>query len=144
MAVEKVNARDWVVEINTGTPAVPVWTQIGGLTSFSLGHTSEKTPTTDFDSGGRSEHQVMERGGSITIEGRFLEDPANGTRDAGQAAVETLGDAVGNASLGTFRFTSPGNTAKTRKASVDLGDQGGGNNDKTSWSATLEFSGAAA
>lgn len=142
MPKEKVNARDWVVSINTGTVALPVWTQIGGLTSLNITRATEKTATTDFDSDGIAEHQVMERGKSLEIEGHFLEDPADKTRDAGQEAVEALANEVGLASLKQFKFVSPGGTGKIAKFSAEMGGVGGGNNAKTSWSATLERSGA--
>ena len=142
MATEKVDARDWVTSINTGSIAVPVWTAIGGIDEFGLAKSATKTDTGDFDSNGKSEHNVMERGGSIALKGFFLEDLATKARDAGQAAVETLAEAVGSASLGQFKFVSPAATGKIAMASVELDDVGGGKNAKTSWGCTLEFSGA--
>jgi hypothetical protein len=144
MAREKVNARDWVVEINTGTEAVPVWTQIGGLTSFTIDRNDEETDTTDFDSGGLEEHHVMQRGKTIGLEGFYLEDPADESRDPGQAAVEALAEAVGAASLKQFRFQSPAGNGRVAKFSAKLGTVGGGNNDKTSWAVELKRSGAEA
>lgn len=144
MALEKVNARDWVTNINTGTEAVPVWTQIAGINNFVINRGTEKTPTTDFDSGGTAEHHAMERSKTLGLEGRRLEDPADGSLDPGQEAVETLADAVGVASLKQFQFISPGGTIRTAKFSAEMGGIGGGNNDKTSWGCTIERSGAEA
>lgn len=142
MANEKVDARDWVIAINTGTVAVPVWAAVGGINELTIGSSAEKTDTGDFDSAGRSEHNVMERGGSIGLKGFFLEDPADGTRDVGQAAVEAAAALVGTASLDQYKFTSPGGTGKIAMASVEMDDVGGGRNAKTAWGCTLEFSGA--
>ncbi len=142
MAVQKVLARDWGKEINTGTLAVPIWTPIGGLKSLGFDHSDAKTDLTDHDSAGMDEHLVAGRGATVSLEGFFLEDPDTGTRDTGQAAVEALAAAVGQDSLGQFRLTTPGGTTRIFMASATLGGQGGGNNDATSWSATLTRSGA--
>lgn len=142
MAVTKVNARDWTVEINTGTEGVPTWVQIGGLTSFTVENSEAETDDTTFDSAGIEEQVVMQRGKQLSIEGKFLEDEADGSRNAGQAAVEAAADDVGEASKKQYRFTSPGGTIETAKFTTRLGSIGGGNNDRTSWAATLKRSGA--
>src|SRR5690606_6852407 len=133
LAVTKILARDIVVEIQTN-PVGPVYAEIGGLTSLSLSPTKNDADTTDFNSGGRLEHIVASRGMGITLEGQRLEDPATGSRDPGQEAVETLADAIGAASLGDFRITSPGGKTWTFKASADVTPMGGGNDDPSSWS----------
>lgn len=142
MATTKVNARDWTFELNTGTEAIPAWTEIGGITSMTIGRESEDVDTTDFASNGVAEHEKMERGRTIELEGFFLEDTGTGTRDAGQAAVETLADAVGSASLDQLRITSPGGKTYTQKVSAELGEIGGGKNDKSSWGVSFTRSGA--
>lgn len=139
MAVTKVNARDWTVEY---TADESTFVEIGGINSFTIEHDQVEADTTDFNSDGNEEHEIMQRGKSLSLEGFFLEDESAGTRDAGQEAVETLAEATGSASLGTFRFTSPGGTAKSGQFSASLGGTGGGHNDKTSWSVTLKRSGA--
>lgn len=141
MAVTKINARDWTFEISDGA-ATPVFTEIGGINTMTIGREATDTDTTTFDSAGQAEHEVMERGRTLEVEGFFLEDTSDGTRDPGQEAVETLADAVGAESLQDIRITSPGGSTWTHKMSCELGDQGGGNNDKTSWSASFTRSGA--
>lgn len=143
MAVTKVDARAWAFAIwdpaaNAGAGG---YVEVGGINSMTIGRESETTDTTDFDSAGKAEHQIMQRGRTITIEGFHLEDPGTGARDSGQQLVESLAEAVGDASLQDFQITSPGGTTYTQKVSAELGDVGGGNNDKTSWSATLARSG---
>src|SRR5689334_4791838 len=103
MAVTKFLARDLSIDINTGTPGVPVWTPVKGLNTLTHSPSSTDAETTDFDSDGRAEHMKAERGDSWTLAGFSLEDVADGSRDPGQAAVEALGRAVGLASLGQFR-----------------------------------------
>lgn len=145
MAAEKYNARDCVFQIeNPGAPGT--WVDIGagkdGIETFTVGRSSETTDMTDFSSGGAEELQVMQRGKTLQLEGRRLKDAATGALDPGQALVETLGDAVGNASIGRIRFAAPGDTTyEVWSCTCELGDQGGGNNDKVSWSATFTRSG---
>lgn len=142
MAITKFLARDLTIEINTGTIAAPVWTGIGGLNTLTHSPSSSDADTTDFDSNGREEHMKAARGDSWTLAGFHLEDVAAGTRDPGQAAVETLGQALGITSLGQFRITSPGGNTITFMASAEVTLHGGGNNDAASWQAALKVSGA--
>lgn len=141
MAVTKFLARDLDIEINTGTIGSPVWTPIGGLNSLTHSPSSTDAETTDFDSGGHSEHMKAERGESWTLAGFSLEDVADGARDPGQAAVETLANALGLASLGQFKITSPGGNTATFMASAEVTRAGGGNNDPAAWQAVVRVSG---
>jgi hypothetical protein len=149
-AVAKYDARDWVFEIEVPavgtTPAT--WTEIGGINSWELDPSanSETTDDTTFRSAGQYEGHVAQRGGSIALEGFYEVDDANDTvRDPGQARVDALAELVGRASLGRFRFRHDAQTSWTvwGRAYVEPGSQGGGNNDNTSWAATVTRSGAA-
>lgn len=141
MAVTKFLARDLTIEINTGSIAVPVWTEIKGLNTLTHSPSSTDAETTDFASNGRAEHMKAERGDSWALAGFKLEDVANGDEDPGQAAVEALGRAVGLTSLGQFRITSPGGNTATFMASAEVTLSGGGNNDAAAWAATIMVSG---
>ena len=141
MAATKFLARDLTIEVQTN-PVGPVFTPIGGLNSLTHSPSTERADTTDFDSGGRPEHIVAQRGESWTLSGYAMEDVADGTRDAGQAAVETLGNATGTAAVGVFRLTSPGGNTREFNASVEVGLAGGGHNEAAAWTATLEVIGA--
>lgn len=144
MAVTKFPARDIKIEINAayGSGGGDEWIPIGGLNSLTHSPASQTADTTDFDSGGRAEHMVMERGDSWALAGFALEDVLNGERDPGQAAVESLGRAVGLASHGQFRMTSPGGNTATFLASAEVTQGGGGHNDAAAWSATVTITGA--
>jgi hypothetical protein len=141
MAKTKFLARDLAIAINTGSIAVPVWTPIGGLNSLTHSPSTERADTTDNDSNGRAEHIVSQRGDSWSLAGYSLEDVADGTRDAGQEAVEELATAIGLSSLGQFRLTSPGGNTATFLGSAEVTTAGGGHNDAAAWSATVEVSG---
>ena len=141
MAVTKVNARGFTFEIQTKGGS-PTWTEIGGITSWSPEFSDEETDTTDFDSAGLAESEVMQRGKAFTIEGFFKEDTANGNRDAGQEVVEEAAEDIGADSLWSVRITTPGGTVRTwTNATVMLTGGGGGNNDKASWGAKFTRSG---
>lgn len=140
MSVTKVLARDTLIEILTTAPST--YTQIKGINQIGLSPTTNRADTTDFDDDGNLAHMVASRGLQITLDGFRMEDESGGDRDPGQAAVETLAEAKGTASLGSFRVTSPGGEVWTFKASAEVTPLGGGNDDPNAWSATLETSGA--
>ena len=137
MAVKKVLARGWKLEIDdTG------FKEVKGLTSLTFANAKEDADITDFDSDGQQEHIPVQRGHSLSMEGFYLEDPANGDRDPGQEAVETLGAETGYDGIGTFKMTSPGGTEKSFEASAVVNSTGGGLNDPTGWSVELKVTGA--
>lgn len=142
MALQKYNARDVVFEIeDVATPNT--WIEIGGVNTFSKSHDEETAETTTFASGGQAESQKMEISKELEIEGFRLRDSVTGALDPGQAMVETLSERLGEQSLGKIRFAHKDDDEwQVWTAHANLGDQGGGNNDKTSWSATFTRSGA--
>jgi hypothetical protein len=141
----QINARDWVFEASEDPSATtPVWAEIGGLESFTLSNSEgeESTDTTTFASGGVAESQAMQRGASLSVEGKVVRTA--GVDDAGQAVVDALAAQVGEASLGGVRFRHAEDTDWTVwTAWCSKGDNGGGTNDKTSFGASFTRSGAA-
>jgi len=143
--MQKINARDWLFEASPITPDdTPTWVPVRNVESWTLSNSEgeETTDTTDFDSEGHAESQAMQRGASISIEGKMKLDPESGAPDPGQAVVNELAAEVGEASLGGFRFrhkSQPEWTVWTAWASK--GDNSGGINDKTAWSASFTRSG---
>ncbi|MGW0495043.1 phage tail tube protein [Streptomyces sp. NPDC003007] len=142
MALQKYNARDVEFEIEDfATPNT--WILIGGINTFSKSHEEETTDTTTFASEGQAESQKMQLGKQLEIEGFRLRDDTTGALDPGQAMVEALSERLGEDSLGRVRFAHKDDANwEVWTAHVNLGDEGGGNNDKTSWSATFTRSGA--
>lgn len=151
MAPQKYNARDVRFQIedflNPGT-----WTEFrtaqagsgeGGINTFSRGVDYETTDTTTFGSNGRAETQNMQEGMTLQLEGFRLKDPTTGTLDPAMALAELQAARLGADSLVGFRYAAPGDTNWTvwAQATFQLGDQGGGNNDKVSWSCTVTRSG---
>lgn len=142
--ITKYNARDVVFQIED-PDNTDVWVEISrqAVSTFTKGTTEETTDTTVFGSEGDSESQKMQLGKTLSLQGFRLMDPATGALDPGQALVETLADRKGEDSLGRMRFAHKDEpTWRVWTAHVTLGDEGGGNNAKTSWSATFTRSGA--
>lgn len=153
MSVTKVLARDWKVELLTEgtmdsittteyTPSSDAaWSSIGGLTSLTFSSESTEADTTSFDEAGRESHLIVKRGNTLTLEGKYLEDESNGSRDPGQQAVEIAADQIGPSAMRYYRVTSPGGTERVFLGSTKLGDLGGGTDDPTSWGAEVKCSG---
>lgn len=140
MAITKVLARDWKLEINAGDEASPDWIEVKGITSFTFGGSKSDADTTSFDDNGVQSHIVTSRQRTVSIEGYFLEDET-GARDPGQQAVEDLAQQIGPASIGHFRLTSPGGKQYEFRASAVVSEVGGGVEDPTSWNVELTVSG---
>lgn len=145
MAARKIPARDIIVQVSDGG-GTPTWLAIGGLNSVTVnpGENEETADITTYDSAGEYEQLVMQRGASLALEGFLIKDHLTDTPDTGQARCETLGTAKAYASLGAIRFRHPASTTWKvwNTATFSLGEQGGGNNDVTSWSCTVTRSGA--
>ena len=137
--ITKILAREWNFQIEEG---VGTYVDIKGLNNFSFDPSSANVDTTDFDSEGWVEHLVASRGLVVNLEGAYLVDVETGTRDVGQDAVEVLADKVGVGSLGKFKIISPAKATFEFVASVEVtSPAGGGNDDKTGWTAKLTVSG---
>lgn len=139
MTQVKVNARDIIFEVNDGDDE---WLRVENLASVTRnpGENEETADTTDFDSQGAYEQDVMQRGSSLELEGLEMRDNATGAPQPGRARMEALGgeEAVGYDSRGQVRFRHPlVQTWSVWDCTVTLGETGGGTNDKSAWSATV-------
>lgn len=146
MAIVKVLARDWKLELDTdplaATPTgAPVWTEVKGLNSLTFSSEKNDADTTTFDNNGFGTHLVASRSYSLEAEGFYLVDPTAGTRDAGQEAVEKYAEKMAAAGLASFQLTDPAGNVKSFSASVNVGEHGGGNDDAASWNCELTVSG---
>lgn len=133
----KTLARDWALEVMVGS----AWTVVKGLSSLTFTGTKSDADTTSFDEDGWESHLVARRGRGVGVESFYLENPTDGTQDAGQKAVEDIGELVGHNAFGTFRLTSPAFVARTFQASVDVTETGGGESDPTGFKFNLNVNG---
>ncbi|NUS86318.1 MAG: hypothetical protein HOY75_27245 [Streptomyces sp.] len=116
----------------------------GGIHTFTKGHAYEAADTTTFGSNGRAETQNMQESKTFNLQGFRLKDPTTGALDPAQELAEAQAGRLGVDSLVGFRFAYLGDPTWTvwPKATFQLGEEGGGNNDKVTWAVTVTRSGA--
>lgn len=144
MAQRPIDARGWLFQVES---APSTWLDIGHILTFTYnpGENEETAETTHFGSDGYYEEDVMQRGASLSLEGQHAADTATGVQDAGQAYVDgvwALGLGVASHNRIRFRHETQTTTWAVWDATCTPGEQGGGNNDKSSWSVTIRRSGA--
>jgi len=144
----KILAQDESFYVNTGTVAVPVWTEIKGVQSYSFESTKTMADTTTYDSAGVKEHIPNEVSYKLTLDMLYDTELATpegapttgGVRDEGQLKLETLGNAVGSAGIGQFKIDNGQLVELTFSGSVAYSE--GGRNESTSFKATVNVTGA--
>ncbi|MFH9831166.1 phage tail tube protein [Streptomyces sp. NPDC017201] len=147
MAGRPIDARGWIFEVQDADAETATWLPISGITTFTHnpGENEETVDTTAFDSDGQFEQDVMQRGASLEIEGQYRIDKATKAQDPGQAYVDHVwAERLGIDSRNLVRWRHNTQTKwVVWDSTVTPGEQGGGTNDKTSWSATVTKCGAA-
>ena len=141
MATVEVLARNWDLEIEDPTATEETFVEVGGINSFTFSSDVNNAETTTFDDLGWESHLAASRSRSLSMEGFYLVDPDTGDLDEGQELINDAGSKMGQDSLIKFQLTDPGGNTKEFEATVNLADQGGGNDDPTSWGAELDVSG---
>lgn len=141
MAPEPVLAREWDIEMNTGTAMAPTWTPVRGVTGITPAQTSTLTDDTDFDTDGWGAGTVVQRGRSLSVAMIYKEDPDTGLRDPGQEALLALGDAIGTAAKAQFRYRSPGSNGYEFRATVDIAWPGGEKTANSTVTAEIKIDG---
>lgn len=145
MAVVKLLAKNFPLEINSGTTAAPVWTPIGGINSLTISPAKNTVDTRDYNSGNWQEHMVVSRGATLSLDGQRLHDPTDGSRDPGQEEVESYAWETGAEAEAEFRVVSAsadGTVLAQFKATVEVTPFGGGSDDLATWDVELEVTGA--
>ena len=133
MAATEILAAGWTFAVGLTT--------IAGIDSFSISQDAKEADTTTFDDVGFESSLITRRAKILKLTGKYQEDGAS--QDAGQAAVEVLGAAVGAAAVGAFVIASPGGSGNfSMNATVKMDEIGGGNDDATKWGCTLTRVGA--
>ncbi|MCK9896975.1 phage tail tube protein [Frankia sp. AgB32] len=143
MVATQVPARSLIVQVRAADGTT--WLPIKGITQWTMNPAEgeEVTDTTTYDSQGDAESRKMQRGKSIKGEGKLYKDSVTGAQDPGQARCEVIADSLAEDSVGRVRFRHPMDTQwKVWDAIFSVGEQGGGNNDMTSWSVTATRTGS--
>ncbi|MBB5081378.1 phage tail tube protein [Nonomuraea endophytica] len=97
MALRSLLAKDWTLEVNTSSTAVPAWTTVKGLTKLEFTLDSETEDDSDFDSNGWASEVVTQRKWALEIEGRRKRDTGSASfvPDPGQEFLRKAGLVVG-------------------------------------------------
>ena len=138
----EILARGFGFHLNTGTSAVPIWTAVEGIKTWSHSPKTNVADTTDNDDDGTPTHRVASRSHEFTLKGMMHEDADDGARAAGQEAVEAWAEGLDLDSVMQFRITSPGGNLKTFDATAEVTQGGGGNDDPTDWECKISVTGA--
>ncbi|MEU1883431.1 phage tail tube protein [Streptosporangium sp. NPDC020072] len=129
MTLRSLLAKDWTLQVNTGTSGSPTWTTVKGLTKLEFGLDSETEDDSDFDSDGWKSEVVTQRGWKLEIEGRRKRDAAaaNFVPDPGQEFLRQAGLVVGiTANVETRWYRKDGSPdAFTGSAAVQYRGGGG-------------------
>lgn len=131
MATRSLLASAWALDVNTGTAAVPVWTNVKGMTSFKETIESTMEDDSDFDSEGWGSDQVTQRKWKLECEGkrkRDADNPSTFVPDAGQQAILDAGNLVGVGSNIEIRYYRRDGAPDAWQGyvTVDYGGGGGG------------------
>ncbi|MFD7413533.1 phage tail tube protein [Kitasatospora purpeofusca] len=143
MATKKIEARGYIFQVAVG--GGPTWTPVLGLKTFSVnpGDHDAHTEATDFDSNGQYEEVVLQRGGSLKLEGTRRIDQATGLADPGQAALDALAQGLADSSVGQIRFRYRTEVQwRVWPVTAKSGELGGGTNDLGKWSMEIHRTGA--
>lgn len=133
----EILAAGWTIEVGeSGT-----WYQVCGINSMTLTPETKRADTKVFCDQGWESHLVSGRGFTIKLDGYYQED-ANGTRDSGQAFIESKAVCIGADAVFDVRLTSPGGNEYQFYATADYPEIGGGVDDATKWSCSLTMTGA--
>lgn len=139
----KLNARDLIVEV-ADPEVADTWVEVDGITSATINkaENEETADTTTYGSDGEYEHEIMQRGGSLSLEGFYYDD--DGEQDDGQGVCSEMATRKAEESLGEVRMRYPSWTDwVVWTCTFSEGEIGGANNDKASWNMTIGRSGAA-
>ncbi len=97
MTLRSLLAKDWALEVNTGTSGAPTWTPVRGLTEFSEEIKTKTEDDSDFDGDGWSSDVVTQRGWTLKCKGNRKKDAASASfvPDPGQEFLRQAGLVVG-------------------------------------------------
>lgn len=139
MAYDTIPAHNFLIQINTGTSAVPTWTPVLGVNTITPAPSKKEADTATFETAGWDRSTVVSRGLTITAAGHAMYDAA-GVKDPGQVACEALAHETGPDARGEFRILTPGSKAIRFSGDVSVTSFGGSVSDVASWSLEVKVS----
>lgn len=146
MTLRSLLAKDWALEVNTGTSASPTWTPVKGLTEFTEDIKAKTEDDSDFDGDGWSSDVVTQRGWTLKAKGNRKRDTGSSSfvPDPGQEALRQAGRIVGlDANVECRWYRKDGAPdAYTGSAAVDYKGGGGKTTDLEPFEVELIGQGA--
>lgn len=133
---EKTLSKDFVLNVNTGTPTHPVWTKLHSRKDLTLAISEETVDLKDCDAPG-SDLYILSRAFSFTVTANRLEDSDTGARDPAQAAMEAMNLETGWDARLDYQIVTPGGEEWLFSASTTVTPFGGDQSTGANWSATL-------
>lgn len=113
----------WRLDVNTGTTAVPVWTQVRAVNSFSPNVNYTTQDASDFDTGDWGSDAVTQRKWQAAAV--LLRKHASGVYDPGQEALRQAADDVDLVEVRFYDRSTPAGEAYQGTALVQWAPQGG-------------------
>lgn len=104
-----VSGVSFIVQVNTGTDAAPVWTAVGGQREATLNMSTDEIDTTSKDSQGWHEGLPSLRNWSLDFDALLIQ---------GDAGLEALENAFMNQTQVQVRLATPSGATYTGKATL--------------------------
>lgn len=141
---QKISLDGWLLEVNTGTVDVPVWTQVKGLRTMRLVVDPTTQDATTYDSEGWGSDYTTLRKWRIEVEGFevFTGTSAAAVRNPGQVALKARGKLIGSDAEIGIRFSREDpDEGYEGTAAVDWAGTGGEITALTPFNCTLKGQG---
>jgi hypothetical protein len=121
-------ARKFRLDVNTGTRAVPAWTQVRGITAFTPTLDTNLENDSDYDSGGWGSQTKTLLSWSLTATVKRGRGVDSGVYDPGQEALRAASESFGADGVAQVRWydREGGDEAYTGDAEVSWAPSGGG------------------
>lgn len=145
--LRKIPLKGWKLEVNTGTEATPVYTQVKGIRSPELVIAPNEVDTTTLDSDGWGSSMTTLRNWTINIQGfeGFTGPADTPVRDPGQVALKAKGKLIGYDAEAQIRFWRENpDEGYEGTAKIDWSGTGGEVTGVTPFNVTLKGQGALA
>lgn len=129
MGTRSLLASAWRLDVNTGTLAVPVWTQVKGMSSFKETIDSTMEDDSDFDDPEWGSDEVTQRKWKLETEGKRKRDDSSDVvfiPDPGQEFIRRAGNRVGVGSGIEIRYYRRDGAPDAWQGQVNVQPGGGG------------------
>ncbi|MGH3745811.1 MAG: phage tail tube protein [Micromonosporaceae bacterium] len=128
MALRSLLAKEWRLDVNTGTVALPTWTQVKGMSQFKETIDDSTEEDDDFEGEGWGSDVITQRKWKLECEGRRKRDDTTPTftPDAGQQKILDLGNIVGFEATAQIRYYRRDGSPDAWEGNASVSYKGGG------------------